>query len=264
MGTHLFGCTHQRTNSLHLTMNSFVVFTTLLAAACAAPQTVVNTVNEGPQTGPLTPLVGGLILTPKGFRSIDLEGFSEDLNEDGFVDPIVPAVPAPILAPAHIAPVYNSVHAVSPYFPQAPIAAPVFNSAAPVFNGAAPVFANDALLYNGAAPFFNGAAPVFNTAAPVFNTAAPVFNPAALVFNTAAPVFNGAAPVFNSAAPVFNSAASAFFNPAPVASPVFSAPTTVARTSVAPSPAVFRTISPLPVPVRAAPSAVVYDSRLHG
>merc|ERR1712008_668399 len=234
---HLFGCTHQRTNSLHLTMNSFVVFTTLLAAACAAPQTVVNTVNEGPQTGPLTPLVGGLILTPKGFRSIDLEGFSEDLNEAGFVDPIVPAVPAPILAPAPIAPVYNSIPAVSPYFPQAPIAAPVF--------------ANDALLYNGAAPFFNGAAPVFNTAAPVFNTAAPVFN--------------GAAPVFNSAAPVFNGAASAFFNPAPVASPVFSAPTTVARTIVAPSPAVFRTISPLPaLPARAAPSAVVYDSRLHG
>merc|ERR1712203_502043 len=207
-----------RTNSLHLTMNSFVVFTTLLAAACAAPQTVVNTVNEGPQTGPLTPLVGGLIQTPKGFRSIDLEGFSEDLNEDGFVDPVVPAVPAPIVAPAPIAPVYNSVPAVSPYFPQAPIAAPI---AAPVFNGAAPVFANDALLYNGAAPFYNGAAPVFNGAAPIFN-------------------------------------------PAPVASPVFSAPTTVVRTSVAPSPAVFRTISPLPAPVRAAPSAVVYDSRLHG
>merc|ERR1712195_424844 len=181
-----------RTNSLHLTMNSFVAFTTLLAAACAAPQTVVNTVNEGPQTGPLTPLVGGLIQTPKGFRSIDLEGFSEDLNEDGFVDPVVPAFPAPILAPAPIAPVYNSVPAVSPYFPQAPIAAPVFNSAAPVYNGAA------APVFNNAAPFYNGAAPVFNSAVPVFN---------------------GAAPVFNSAAPVFNGAASAFFNPAPVASP---------------------------------------------
>merc|ERR1712238_205708 len=208
-----------KTNSLHLTMNSFVVFTTLLAAACAAPQTVVNTVNEGPQTGPLTPLVGGLIQTPKGFRSIDLEGFSEDLNEDGFVDPVVPAVPA-----------------VSHYFPQAPIAAPVFNGAAPVFNGAAPVF--------------NGAAPVFANDA--------------LLYNGAAPFYNGAAPVSNNAAPVFNGAASAFFNPAPVASPVFSAPTTVVRTSVAPSPAVFRTISPLPAPVRAAPSAVVYDSRLHG
>merc|ERR1712161_94250 len=166
-----------KTNSLHLTMNSFVVFTTLLAAACAAPQTVVNTVNEGPQTGPLTPLVGGLIQTPKGFRSIDLEGFSEDLNEDGFVDPVVPAVPAPIFAPAPIAPVYNSVPAISPYFPQAPIAAPVFNGAAPVFNGAAPVFANDALLYNGAAPFYNGAAPVFNGAASAFFNPAPVASP---------------------------------------------------------------------------------------
>merc|ERR1712161_69602 len=163
-----------KTNSLHLTMNSFVVFTTLLAAACAAPQTVVNTVNEGPQTGPLTPLVGGLIQTPKGFRSIDLEGFSEDLNEDGFVDPVVPAVPAPIFAPAPIAPVYNSVPAVSPYFPQAPIAAPVcggappaLHGAPPVFNGAAPVFANDALLYNSAAPFYNGAASAFFNPAPV-------------------------------------------------------------------------------------------------
>merc|ERR1711894_556121 len=153
MGTFVWSYS-PRTNSLHLTMNSFVVFTTLLAAACAAPQTVVNTVNEGPQSGPLTPLVGGLIQTPKGFRSIDLEGFSEDLDEDGFVDP---AVPAPIVAPAPIAPVYNSVPAISPYFPQAPIAAPVFANDALLYNGAAPVFANDALLYNGAAPFYNGA-----------------------------------------------------------------------------------------------------------
>merc|ERR1711971_936952 len=76
-----------RTNSPHLTMNSFVVLSTLLAAACAAPQLV----NQGPQSGPLTPVVGGdLVATPKGFRSIALEGFSEDLNEDGFVDPIAP------------------------------------------------------------------------------------------------------------------------------------------------------------------------------
>merc|ERR1711894_700651 len=77
-----------RTNSPHITMNSFVVFATLLAAACAAPQTVVNTVNQGPQTGPLTPIIGDLVATPKGYRSLALEGFSEDLNQDGFVDPI--------------------------------------------------------------------------------------------------------------------------------------------------------------------------------
>merc|ERR1712111_264047 len=120
-----------RTNSPHLIMNSFVVFTTLLAAACAAPQTLVQTVNEGPQTGPLTGLVGGLVQTPKGLRSLELEGFSEDLNQDGFVDPVVPAVPAPVVAPA---PIVRNV------LPQAPIAAPFVNNvlpqAAPVFNTA--------------------------------------------------------------------------------------------------------------------------------
>merc|ERR1711923_375878 len=82
-----------RTNSPHITMNSFVVFATLLAAACAAPQTVVNTVNQGPQTGPATPIIGDAVATPKGFRSLALEGFSEDLNQDGFVDPLAPAAP---------------------------------------------------------------------------------------------------------------------------------------------------------------------------
>ena len=70
-----------------------------MATACAAPQTLLKTVNEGPQTGPLTPIVGKLVQTPKGLRPIDLEGFSEDLDQDGFVDPIAPAVPAPIPAP---------------------------------------------------------------------------------------------------------------------------------------------------------------------
>merc|ERR1711990_1339976 len=31
--------------------------------------------------------------TPKGYRSLALEGFSEDLDQDGFVDPIGQAVP---------------------------------------------------------------------------------------------------------------------------------------------------------------------------
>merc|ERR1712008_268789 len=82
--------------------NSFGALSTLLATACAAPQLV----NQGPQTGPLTPVVGGdFVATPKGFRSIALEGFSEDLNEDGFVDPIAPAAPAPIVIPQ---PIFNT------------------------------------------------------------------------------------------------------------------------------------------------------------
>merc|ERR1711988_906679 len=124
------------TNSPHITMNSFVVFATLLAAACAAPQTVVNTVNQGPQTGPATPIIGDAVATPKGFRSLALEGFSEDLNQDGFVDPIVPAAPAPVVVPAPIARIAAPV-AVAPQvaFP-APVAAPP-HVAAPVFNTAA-------------------------------------------------------------------------------------------------------------------------------
>merc|ERR1711884_952550 len=138
-----------RTNSPHITMNSFVVFSTLLAAACAAPQTVVNTVNQGPQTGPATPIIGDAVATPKGFRSLALEGFSEDLNQDGFVDPIVPAAPAPVVVPAP---------------------APIARIAAPVAVAAAPQFANQPLFH--AAAFPHVAAPVFNTAA----VAAPVFS----------------------------------------------------------------------------------------
>merc|ERR1712088_387010 len=151
-----------RTNSPHITMNSFAVFATLLAAACAAPQTVVNTVNQGPQTGPLTPIIGDAVATPKGFRSLALEGFSEDLNQDGFVDPIAPAAPAPVVvpAPAPIARIAAPV-AVAPQVKAAP---------APVAVAAAPHFANQPLFH--AAAFPQVAAPVFNTAA----VAAPVFS----------------------------------------------------------------------------------------
>merc|ERR1712241_1403398 len=160
-------------------MNSFAVFSTLLAAACAAPQTVVNTVNQGPQTGPATPIIGDAVATPKGFRSLALEGFSEDLNQDGFVDPIVPAAPAPVVvpAPAPIARIAAPV-AVAPQvaFP-APVAAlpqvaaPLVKAApAPVAVAAAPHFASQPLFR--AAAFPQVAAPVFNTAA----VAAPVFS----------------------------------------------------------------------------------------
>merc|ERR1739844_264422 len=117
-----------RTNSPHLTMNSFVVLSTLLAAACAAPQHV----NQGPTSGPLTPVVGGdLVATPKGFRSIALE----DLNEDGFVDPIAPAAPAPIVvpqpifntAPVAVAPQVAFPAPVAPFLPAA-VASPVFSA----------------------------------------------------------------------------------------------------------------------------------------
>merc|ERR1712061_652758 len=87
-----------RTNSSHFIMNSFVVFATLLASACAAPQTLVNTVNKGPQTGPLTALVGGdLVQTPKGLRSLALEGFSDIWIKMVSLTPLPPPSPHPFL-----------------------------------------------------------------------------------------------------------------------------------------------------------------------
>merc|ERR1739844_446962 len=214
-----------RTNSPHLTMNSFVVLSTLLAAACAAPQLV----NQGPTSGPLTPVVGGdLVATPKGFRSIALEGFSEDLNEDGFVDPIAPAAPAPIVVPQ---PIFNTAPvAVAPQvaFP-APVAPflPAVRAFAPQF--AEPIVRN------------------------VVNQA-----PVAVAPQLATPFVRAALP--QVAAPV----ATPFFHPAAVASPAFSAPVTTVQHIAPAAPVVTRTISPLPVPVRHAPVAHVFDSRLHG
>merc|ERR1711997_1231496 len=175
-----------RTNSPHITMNSFVVFATLVAAACAAPQTVVNTVNQGPQTGPATPIIGDAVATPKGFRSLALEGFSEDLNQDGFVDPIVPAAPAPVVvpAPAPIARIAAPV-AVAPQvaFP-APVAAPIVKAApAPVAVAAAPQFANQPLFH--AAAFPHVAAPVFSAPVTTVQHVAPA---APVVTRTISPI----------------------------------------------------------------------------
>ena len=47
--------------------------------------------SSGLPAGPVHPQVGNLVATRRGPRPIDLEGFSEDDNQDGFVDPIAPA-----------------------------------------------------------------------------------------------------------------------------------------------------------------------------
>jgi len=67
---------------------------------------VGNQVNSGLPAGPLTPAFGDAVQTPKGLRSLALEGFSEDLNQDGFVDPIGQAVVAAPVA-------YTVPHVVS-------------------------------------------------------------------------------------------------------------------------------------------------------
>merc|ERR1712154_403717 len=82
-------------------------------------------INTGAASGPLTPAVGDLVATPNGYRSLALEGFSEDLNQDGFVDPIGQAVPV--------------VHAVAAPVVQTVVAPAATVKAAPVVVKAAPV-----------------------------------------------------------------------------------------------------------------------------
>merc|ERR1719494_1662635 len=92
-------------------MKSFVL-SSLFAVGLSAPTTHVN---SGLPVGPLTPAFGDAVQTPKGLRSLALEGFSEDLNQDGFVDPIGQAVVAAPVAVKAAEPVeVKSVPAVAP------------------------------------------------------------------------------------------------------------------------------------------------------
>merc|ERR1711976_166271 len=71
-----------------------------VAEAEADPQLLLAKpyINSGSASGPLTPLVGDLVATNRGYASLSLEGFSEDVNEDGFVDPIAHAAPVVAVA----------------------------------------------------------------------------------------------------------------------------------------------------------------------
>merc|ERR1712214_111222 len=100
-----------------------------LAAPAADPQLVkvaAPYINQGAASGPLTPAIGDLVATPKGYKSLALEGFSEDLNQDGFVDPIGQAV-VPVV---HHAPVV-AAPAVAAYSVKAPVVAATKVVAAP-------------------------------------------------------------------------------------------------------------------------------------
>merc|ERR1711981_625536 len=97
-------------------MKHFAVLSALVSCAVAAPVAEAEAdpqlllakpyINSGSASGPLTPLVGDLVATNRGYASLSLEGFSEDVNEDGFVDPIAHAAPVvPVAAPVayHVA-----------------------------------------------------------------------------------------------------------------------------------------------------------------
>merc|ERR1719458_2430657 len=118
--------------------------TPLAATHLAAGPAIAGIVNEGPVSGPLTPLIGRAVATPRGYADITLEGFSEDLNGDGFVDPIAPAA-------LRAAPV--AVHA-TPLAHAAPLAATTF-AANPALN-----FAGFPTLNGAIAPLPLAAAPV--------------------------------------------------------------------------------------------------------
>merc|ERR1719445_978865 len=170
----------------------------LLLAAGAAPY-----VNDGPVAGPLTPAFGDAVQTPRGLASIALEGFSEDVNQDGFVDPIAPAVP--VVA----APVAPLVHA-APLVQAAPVAVAAATPVVKTVEAPAPVVqAAPAVL-----PFNTFPAPA---ALPLNAIPAPVFNPAFAVPH--APVVKTV--VETPAAVETEVVASPLFHhiPAPLASP---------------------------------------------
>merc|ERR1712156_621888 len=115
-------------NMKYLVVLSVAVCSTLaapVAEAEADPQLLLAKpyINSGSASGPLTPLVGDLVATNRGYASLSLEGFSEDVNEDGFVDPIAHAAPvvavaAPVVVPAatyaYAAPIAHHVVAAAP------------------------------------------------------------------------------------------------------------------------------------------------------
>merc|ERR1712107_677623 len=106
---------------------SFAVVCALFGSALCAPAAdpYVNVA----VAGPLTAAFGDLVSTNRGLRPLSLEGFSEDVNMDGFVDPIAQAVApvvhaapiayhAPVVHAAPVATVHNAVYHTVHHVPQ--------------------------------------------------------------------------------------------------------------------------------------------------
>merc|ERR1712184_20827 len=145
-----------------VTMKSFVL-SSLFACSLAAPTTHVN---SGVPVGPLTPAFGDAVQTPKGLRSLALEGFSEDLNQDGFVDPIGQAVVAAPVA-------YTVPHLVSAAnVGVAPVAA-VRTAVAPIAYNIPNVYATAPVAVKATEPVEVKAAPVTYTVPQVYTHAVP-------------------------------------------------------------------------------------------
>merc|ERR1712242_562270 len=89
-------------------MKVFICLSALFALAHCGPLNALLT--SGAAAGPLHPAYGPLVGTKRGFRNIALEGFSEDDNQDGFVDPIGQVAPVVYAAPY----AYHHVAAAAP------------------------------------------------------------------------------------------------------------------------------------------------------
>merc|ERR1712244_144394 len=99
-------------------MKSFSILSSLLVCSMAAPAPEADPlvllpakpyINKGAAAGPAHLAFGDLVSTAKGLRSLALEGFSEDVDQDGFVDPIAPAVVvAPVVTYAGLP--YTGLH----------------------------------------------------------------------------------------------------------------------------------------------------------
>merc|ERR1711935_197555 len=89
MGTYNFGA-----SSINIIMKVFICLSAVLALASCEPF-----LTSGPAAGPVHAAIGGLVATKRGYRPIALEGYSEDDNQDGFVDPIGQVAPVVYAAP---------------------------------------------------------------------------------------------------------------------------------------------------------------------
>jgi len=119
----------------------FLVVLCLSASGLALPlpEAEPSHVASGVPVGPLTPAFGDSVQTPKGLRSLALEGFSEDINQDGFVDPIgqaVVATPVVYAQPQVVA--TNHVAVAAPKVALA--SSPIVSAGPAVYSYSAPVY----------------------------------------------------------------------------------------------------------------------------
>merc|ERR1712038_213739 len=106
-----------------LIMFKQIVLSCLVASAVSLPQ--FGSFGPGIRSGPLTPVYGDLFQTPRGLVPLSLEGFSEDVDQDGFVDPVVQTdlpAPAPVALPVNFGTPIPATFPVSA-FPGVPVAA---------------------------------------------------------------------------------------------------------------------------------------------